>query len=42
MLYGGIHYIFDTAVKLYTYGPTIVFQEDCKCWYTVHHLFTFI
>ena len=41
LLIGGIHYTFDSFVKLYYYGFSIVF-EGCKFNYFIHHVMTLI
>ncbi len=41
LLIGGIHYTFDSFVKLYYYGFSII-HEGCKFNYFIHHIMTLI
>ena len=41
LLSGGIHYSFDSLVKIYYYGFQIIYKE-CKLWYFIHHVATLV
>ena len=39
LILGAIHYSFDSCVKIYYYGTSIIYEE-CKLWYFIHHVLT--
>ena len=47
LVYGAIHYVTDTLLKIHFYGTTIITDASekgdiCKLSYTLHHIFTFV
>ena len=42
LFYGGAHYGFDCALKIYELGPVKIYSDPCEFWIFTHHLLTVV